>query len=255
MIFVDTHAHLYASEFEADIAQVIDKAKRNQIAKVYLPAIDSETHERLIALYNSDTAFFRPMMGVHPCSINQDYKLELDIAEKWLNTHPYWVAVGEIGLDYHWDITHKKEQQEAFRIQIEWAIARNLPIVVHSRKSTYECIEILKDYKGKLRGVFHCFSGSKEEAIEILKLGFLLGIGGVVTYKNAGLKELLPTIGLDHLILETDSPYLSPVPHRGKRNESAHIRLIADEIAQILNVGIKEVAERTTKNAEELFGK
>lgn len=254
MNFVDTHAHLYASEFESDIAQVIDKAKRNQITKVYLPAIDSETHERLIELHNTDTAFFRPMMGVHPCSINQDYKRELDIAEKWLNTHPFWVAVGEIGLDYHWDITHKKEQQEAFRIQIEWAIARNLPIAVHSRKSTYECIELLKDYKGKIRGVFHCFSGSKEEANEIIKLGFLLGIGGVVTYKNAGLKELLPVMGLDHLILETDAPYLSPMPYRGKRNESAYIRLIADEIAQIMNVGLKEVAEKTTKNAEALFG-
>jgi TatD DNase family protein len=254
MNFVDTHAHLYASEFESDIAQVIDKAKRNQITKVYLPAIDSESHERLIELYNTDTDFFRPMMGVHPCSINQDYKRELDIAEKWLNTYLFWVAVGEIGLDYHWDVTHKKEQQEAFRIQIEWAIARNLPIVIHSRKSTYECIEILKDYKGNIRGVFHCFSGSKEEACEIKKLGFLLGIGGVVTYKNAGLKELLPVIGLDHLILETDAPYLSPVPYRGKRNESAYIRLIADEIAQIMNVGLKEVAEKTTKNAEELFG-
>jgi TatD DNase family protein len=254
MNFVDTHAHLYASEFESDIAQVIDKAKRNQITKVYLPAIDSESHERLIELYNTDTDFFRPMMGVHPCSINQDYKQELDIAEKWLNTHPFWAAVGEIGLDYHWDVTHKKEQQEAFRIQIEWAIARNLPIVIHSRKSTYECIEILKDYKGKIRGVFHCFSGSKEEANEIIKLGFLLGIGGVVTYKNTGLKELLPAIGLDHLILETDAPYLSPVPYRGKRNESAYIRLIADEIAQILNVGVKEVAEKTTENAEGLFG-
>jgi TatD DNase family protein len=126
--------------------------------------------------------------------------------------------------------------------------------VIHSRKSTYECIEILKDYKGNIRGVFHCFSGSKEEACEIKKLGFLLGIGGVVSYKNAGLKELLPAIGLDHLILETDAPYLSPVPYRGKRNESAYIRLIADEIAQILNVGLKEVAEKTTKNAEELFG-
>lgn len=254
MNFVDTHAHLYASEFESDIAQVIDKAKRNQITKVYLPAIDSESHERLIELYNTDTDFFRPMMGVHPCSINQDYKRELDIAEKWLNTYLFWVAVGEIGLDYHWDVTHKKEQQEAFRIQIEWAIARNLPIVIHSRKSTYECIEILKDYKGNIRGVFHCFSGSKEEACEIKKLGFLLGIGGVVSYKNAGLKELLPAIGLDHLILETDAPYLSPVPYRGKRNESAYIRLIADEIAQIMNVGLKEVAEKTTKNAEELFG-
>jgi TatD DNase family protein len=253
MRLVDTHAHLYLNDFKEDMSAVVQKAMQNGIEKVYLPAIDNETHQDLLNLVDSNPDFFRPMMGVHPCSIKENYLEELAIARKWLDSRSDWSAVGEIGLDYHWDITFKEQQKEAFDTQVNWAIQMDLPVVIHSRKSTYDCVELLKPYKGKVKGIFHCFSGSLEEAKEITKLGLLLGIGGVVTYKNSGLKDVLPEIGLEHLVLETDSPYLTPVPHRGKRNESAYVRFVADEIAYILGKSVSEVANVTTVNAETLF--
>jgi len=253
MRLVDTHAHLYLNDFKEDMSAVVQKAMQNGIEKVYLPAIDNETHQDLLNLVDSNPDFFRPMMGVHPCSIKENYLEELAIARKWLDSRSDWSAVGEIGLDYHWDITFKEQQKEAFDTQVNWAIQMDLPVVIHSRKSTYDCVELLKPYKGKVKGIFHCFSGSLEEAKEITKLGLLLGIGGVVTYKNSGLKDVLPEIGLEHLVLETDSPYLTPVPHRGKRNESAYVRFVADEIAYILGKSVSEVANVTTANAETLF--
>lgn len=253
MRLVDTHAHLYLNDFKADMSAVVQKAKQNGIEKVYLPAIDNETHQDLLNLVDSNPDFFRPMMGVHPCSIKENYLEELAIARKLLDSRSDWSAVGEIGLDYHWDLSFKEQQKEAFDTQVNWAIQMDLPVVIHSRKSTYDCVELLKPYKGKVKGIFHCFSGSLEEAKEITKLGLLLGIGGVVTYKNSGLKDVLPEIGLEHLVLETDSPYLTPVPHRGKRNESAYIRFVADEIAHVLGKSVSEVANATTQNAEKLF--
>jgi len=253
MRLVDTHAHLYLNDFKEDMSAVVQKAMQNGIEKVYLPAIDNETHQDLLNLVDSNPDFFRPMMGVHPCSIKENYLEELAIARKWLDSRSDWSAVGEIGLDYHWDITFKEQQKEAFDTQVNWAIQMDLRVVIHSRKSTYDCVELLKPYKGKVKGIFHCFSGSLEEAKEITKLGLLLGIGGVVTYKNSGLKDVLPEIGLEHLVLETDSPYLTPVPHRGKRNESAYVRFVADEIAYILGKSVSEVANVTTVNAETLF--
>jgi len=253
MRLVDTHAHLYLNDFKEDMSAVVQKAMQNGIEKVYLPAIDNETHQDLLNLVDSNPDFFRPMMGVHPCSIKENYLEELAIARKWLDSRSDWSAVGEIGLDYHWDITFKEQQKEAFDTQVNWAIQMDLPVVIHSRKSTYDCVELLKPYKGKVKGIFHCFSGSLEEAKEITKLGLLLGIGGLVTYKNSGLKDVLPEIGLEHLVLETDSPYLTPVPHRGKRNESAYVRFVADEIAYILGKSVSEVANVTTVNAETLF--
>lgn len=253
MHLIDTHAHLYSEEFEQDIATIVERASRQNVKQIYLPAIDSLSHEKLIALSDQYPDMMRPMMGLHPCSVTENSQIELDMAHAHLQNRKDWVAVGEIGLDFYWDTTYKTQQIAAFRTQIEWAIEANLPIVIHSRKSTYECIDILKDYKGKLRGIFHCFSGSIEEAKEVVKLDFLLGIGGVVTYKNAGLKNVLPAIGLAHLVLETDAPYLTPVPYRGKRNESSYIRLIADEIAQIMQVGVSAVADKTTENALVLF--
>lgn len=253
MKLTDTHSHLYLPDFKEDIDNIIANAKRNAVERVYLPAIDSETHGDLLRLVDKDPEFFRPMMGVHPCSVKQHFKDELTIAEKHLNERTGWSAIGEIGLDFYWDTTFKKEQTEAFHTQIEWAISRNFPIVIHSRNSTKECVDIVQQYKGKLRGIFHCFGGSLEEAEAIIKLDFLLGIGGVVTYKNAGLKQVVAHLELQHLVLETDAPYLTPVPYRGKRNESAYIRLVADEIAQIMNKPVMEIAEITTKNALGLF--
>ena len=256
MNLIDTHCHLYAPEFKADLTEILQRCETQNVNKILLPAVDSESHNDLLALLQQSTAAvtFFPMMGVHPCSITADFENELTIAYDFLqNTKYKFCAVGEIGLDYHWDISFKKEQIIAFEKQIEWAIALDLPIAIHSRKSTYDCIEILKKYKGKLRGVFHCFSGSIEEANEIIKLDFLLGIGGVVTFKNAGLREVVAALDLQHIVLETDAPYLAPTPYRGKRNEPSYIALVADEIATIKQMAINEVAAITTQNAEKLF--
>lgn len=272
MSLIDTHTHIYLSDFDADIDAVLERAYRNGIEKIFLPAIDSETHERVLSLCQRSTVNGQrhptvsplslgersgvriyPMMGVHPCSIKENYKEELDIAWRYLNNGTRYYAIGEIGLDFYWDVTFREQQLEAFEIQIGWAIEKGLPIVIHSRKSTYECIEVVKKYKGKINGIFHCFSGSLEEAREIIKLGFYLGIGGVATYKNSGLREVLPQIGLSNIVFETDAPYLTPVPHRGKRNEPAYIKLVCEEVAKIMGMSYSEVAETTTQNALKVF--
>ena len=250
--FIDTHTHLYLEEFDNDRSVMLERARLAGVNQFYLPAIDSATHDALITM-ETTFPFCKAMMGVHPCSIKENYQEELAIAQQYWEKRNF-VAVGEIGLDFYWDRTFEKEQLEAFRIQIEWALAKNVPIVIHSRQSTLACVQVLKEYKNTaLRGVFHCFSGSLEEAHEIIKLGFYLGIGGVVTYKNAGLGSVIEKIDLAHLVLETDAPYLTPVPHRGKRNESSYIPLIAEKIAEVKGVKVEEVAQITTQNAENLF--
>jgi TatD DNase family protein len=262
MALIDSHTHIYLPDFDNDRTAMLERAYRNGIEKIFLPAIDSETHERLLSIVTENEARGKrdinqptiyPMMGVHPCSVEEDYKKELDIAWQYLNNGAKYYAVGEIGLDFYWDVTYKAEQHEAFEAQIGWAIEKQLPIVIHSRKSTCECIGVVKKYKGKVNGIFHCFSGSVEEAGEIIKLGFYLGIGGVATYKNSGLREVLPQVGLDHIVFETDAPYLAPVPHRGKRNEPAYIKLVCEEVAKIMGKSYGEVAEVTTKNALKVF--
>ena len=249
---IDTHAHLYLSDFDADRAEMLERAKVVGVQKIFLPAIDSATHASMVALEKS-YPFCRAMMGVHPCSIKENYREELDIAKAWWDDQSF-IAVGEIGLDFYWDRTFEKEQHIAFREQIEWAISKNVPIVIHSRNATLACVDVLKDYKHtSLQGVFHCFSGSYEEAKEIIKLGFYLGIGGVLTYKNAGIAQAIEEISLEHIILETDAPYLTPVPHRGKRNESSYTVFVAEKLATIKRISTEEVALVTTKNAERLF--
>lgn len=249
---IDTHAHLYLADFELDRSMMLDRAKQAGIEKIFLPAIDSSTHTSLLQM-ETDFPWCKAMMGVHPCSIKENYQEELAIAQQYWDKRNF-VAVGEIGLDFYWDRTFEKEQYEAFRIQIEWALEKNVPIVIHSRQSTLDCVRVLKEYKNSaLRGVFHCFSGSLEEAQEIIKLGFYLGIGGVITYKNAGLGAVLEKIDLAHLVVETDAPYLTPAPHRGKRNESSYISLIAEKIATVKAEKEGKVAEITTQNAENLF--
>ena len=249
---IDTHAHLYLADFELDRSMMLDRAKQAGIEKIFLPAIDSSTHTSLLQM-ETDFPWCKAMMGVHPCSIKENYQEELAIAQQYWDKRNF-VAVGEIGLDFYWDRTFEKEQYEAFRIQIEWALEKNVPIVIHSRQSTLDCVRVLKEYKNSaLRGVFHCFSGSLEEAQEIIKLGFYLGIGGVITYKNAGLGAVLEKIDLSHLVVETDAPYLTPAPHRGKRNESSYISLIAEKIATVKAEKEGKVAEITTQNAENLF--
>jgi len=255
MKLIDTHCHLYSDEFKEDAEAAIQRAVNLKVDTILLPAIDGETHHRLLDLAAKphEGCTILPMMGVHPCSIKENFEEELALAKSFLDNGTKFCAVGEIGLDFYWDVEFKAQQIIAFERQIEWAIERELPIVIHSRKSTYECIQSVKKYKGKVWGVFHCFSGSNEEAEEIKKLGFLMGIGGVVTYKNSGLKDLLPVIGLENIVLETDSPYLSPVPNRGKRNEPAHIRLVAEAVALAFNLPLSEIAAQTTANANRLF--
>lgn len=251
-MLIDTHCHLYLPDFESDLAELISRAQGNGIGKIFLPAIDSATHERLIALSQKETNVF-PMMGLHPCSVKENFEEELRIVLQHLQSDTKFYAIGEIGLDYHWDLSFKQQQLSAFNQQIEIAVERNLPIVIHSRKSTQDCINMVRRYNGKVNGIFHCFGGTLEEANQIIDLGFYLGIGGVITYKNSGLKEVVQKLSLENLVLETDAPYLTPVPHRGKQNEPSYLKLIAEHIATALNKPYEEVTAITSKNAETVF--
>lgn len=253
MILTDTHCHLYSKEFEVDIEEVIQNATIEGVQKFYLPGIDSTAIESMLALEKQFPEKCIPMMGLHPCYVKNNYNEELEIVRGWL-TKRVFVAIGEIGLDFYWDKTFVIQQYQAFRIQIEWAIEYRRPIVIHTRNAMQETINLVKEYKSKgLSGIFHCFSGSYESAKEIIDAGFYLGIGGVVTYKNAGLAEVLTKIDLKHLVLETDAPYLTPVPFRGKRNESSYLKYVATKIAAIKQVPVEEVASITTANAEKIF--
>ncbi len=251
-MFTDTHTHLYDERLMADEGQ-IQRAIDAGVTKMYMPNCDSNTIERMMQMADQWPINCLPMMGVHPCYIKEDYKKELEIAASWFEKSKFY-AVGEIGLDYHWDKTFVAEQKEAFETQIDWALEHNLPIVIHSRESTDDCIQIVrKKQKGNLKGIFHCFSGSVEQAKQIADIGFYLGIGGVVTYKTSNLPEIIRAVSLDRIVLETDAPYLSPVPHRGKRNESSYIPIIAEKIAEVMGVPVAEVAAITTRNAENIF--
>lgn len=253
MQLIDTHTHLYVQQFENDRAATFERAIAAGVEKFYLPAIDSETHEAMLALEASYPERCFAMMGLHPCSVKADYEKELKIVENWIGKR-HFCAIGEIGIDLHWDTTFFEQQKEAFIRQINWAKDLDVPIVIHSRKSTWEVIEILRAEKSnKLRGIFHCFGGTVEEAQAIIDCGFHLGIGGVLTFKKAGLDKTMEAIGLEHVVLETDSPYLAPSPYRGKRNESAYVKLIAEKLASIKGVDITEIAEITSKNAQNLF--
>lgn len=254
MIFVDTHTHLYLNAFDDDREDVVRNAIGKNIEIMLLPNIDSTSIDHLHSLCMEFPENCFPMMGLHPTSVKENYRDELSIVEAQFEKHKY-VAVGEIGIDLYWDKTFAKEQEIAFRQQVDMALEMGLPIAIHSRESIDLLISILHDYnKSGLRGVFHCFTGTLEQAHQIIDLGFLLGIGGVLTFKNSKLEEVVRMINPDHILLETDAPFLAPVPYRGKRNESAYIRLIARKLADILNKSLDEVAERTTSNALELFG-
>ena len=252
MLLIDSHAHLYLADFEQDRSAMLENARLAGVEQILLPAIDSETHAALVAM-EEQFSQCKAMMGVHPCSIKADYQSELSIGRDWWNKRDF-IAVGEIGLDFYWDKTFVDQQYDAFRLQIEWALEKKVPIVIHSRNACLECVQVVKEYKGRgLTGVFHCFSGSIEEAREIIKLGFYLGIGGVLTYKNAGLGAVLADVPLEHIMLETDAPYLTPVPNRGKRNESAYLTLVATKLAEVKAVSVEQIAQITTHNARMLF--
>lgn len=252
-MFIDSHCHIYSQEFHNDMDAVFTRAGQASIDKILMPAIDSETHISMMSLEQLYPEVCISMMGLHPCSVNTDFESELLQVEKHLLNRKF-IAIGETGLDFYWDLTYQKEQYIAFKKQAEWAIQYHIPLVIHSRNATDECITVVKEYVDQgLTGVFHCFGGSLEQAKKITDLGFYLGIGGVLTFKKSGLDIVLQEIDMRHIILETDAPYLAPVPYRGKRNEPAYIPLIAQKLADVKQMSIEDIAGITTSNAQKLF--
>jgi TatD DNase family protein len=250
---IDTHTHLYLNQFKKDIDDVIARAKQIGIKKFIFPAIDSSHFDSMHNLKNKYPKEIYLMSGLHPTDVKENYKDELDFVVNTLKTNNY-VAIGEIGIDLYWDKTFLKQQQEAFKFQIRLAVKHDLPIVIHCREAFNEIFEILdKENCNKLKGVFHCFTGTLEQAKRAIDLGFILGIGGVVTFKNGGIDKFLHKIDLKNIVLETDSPYLSPVPFRGKRNESSYIIYVIEKLSEIYGISKEKIAEITSKNAEKVF--
>lgn len=254
MIITDTHAHLYSNAFEEDRKDMIQRAINLGITRFFIPAIDSSYTESMFALKKEfpDNVFL--MNGLHPCDVKENYKEELSHVEKLMDKHSF-CAIGEIGIDLYWDKTFLKEQQEAFRWQIQLAKKHNLPIVIHCRDAFDEIFEVLETEKDeKLFGIFHCFTGTEEQAQKAIGYNLKLGIGGVVTFKNGKIDTFLNKIDLEHIVLETDSPYLAPVPYRGKRNESAYIIEVLKKVASLYQLPLEEVAHITTENSKKIFG-
>ncbi|MFL5765975.1 MAG: TatD family hydrolase [Bacteroidia bacterium] len=266
MIITDTHTHLYSKEFDADRDELIQKAIDGGVTRFFMPNVDSESIAGMFQVEKKFPANCFAMMGLHPCSVNNKYQQELQVIDHWLSKRKF-KAVGEIGIDLYWDKTFFVQQQDAFRFQIGLAKKYEIPYVIHSRNSFDEVMEIVNEFKGdNIKSIFHCFSGNVQQAEQVIAAGlpagasltqagnFKLGIGGVVTFKNSGLDKVVEAIDLKHLVLETDAPYLAPVPHRGKRNEPDYILGVAKKIAEIKNISLEEVAAVTTRNSMEVFG-
>jgi len=254
MHFIDTHAHVYAEELTSSMDMVIENSIKAGISKILMPAIDSTTLDAMLKVEAQFPGYCMAMMGLHPCYVKENYIEELKLVEDWIGKRKF-IAIGEIGLDFYWDTTFAKEQQLVFETQMQWALDLQLPIAIHTRNAMGETIEAVKPFAKKgLRGVFHCFSGSKESAEQIIGMGFHLGLGGVLTYKNAGVAEAVKDIPMEFLVLETDAPYLAPVPYRGKTNEPAYMIEVAKKLAEIKSMPLHEIAAITTNNAEKLFG-
>lgn len=253
MDLIDTHAHLYADEFDGDRTEALSRAVASGVRAIFLPNVDSTSIGPMLALEADYPGLCFAMMGLHPCSVGENYREELAIVRDWLDRRHFY-AVGEIGIDLYWDKTYRAQQEEAFLLQAGWAVELELPIVIHARESLDIILDLLEPIAGpKLRGIFHCFSGTAEQAARIMSLGFLVGIGGVLTYKKSGLEEVLKTMPLSSLVLETDAPYLSPVPFRGKRNESAYITYVAGQLSRVYDTTPEAIGRQTTQNAKKLF--
>lgn len=254
MVLIDTHSHIYEDDFNDDRDDVISRLLQNNVKKVLLPNIDLPSLPKMLALEKQDPVLFSSMNGLHPTSVKEDYRAQLDALYPSFSQHNY-CAVGEIGLDFYWDRTFEKEQIIVFEEQVDWAIQMDLPLALHVRKALPEIIASLKKFdKCKLHGVFHSFSGSYEMSKEIERLGdFYFGINGVVTFKNAGVAEVVKKLPLERILLETDCPYLTPVPFRGKRNETSYVIYVAEKIASVKEISIDDVADQTTQNAKDLF--
>lgn len=255
MNLTDTHTHLYSKEFDEDRTALIEQAIENGVSQFFMPNIDSDS---IPGMYQVEKAFpdnCFAMMGLHPCSVNADYQKEIQVVKHWLSKRKF-AAVGEIGIDLYWDKSFLVQQQDAFKTQIQLAQQYELPYVIHARDSFNEVMEVVGEFKENTpKAIFHCFSGTIEQAEQVVSLGnFKIGIGGVVTFKNAGLDKVVDAIDLKHIVLETDSPYLAPMPNRGKRNNPDYLTLIAKKIAEIKNISLEEVAHATTQNSKEIFG-
>ncbi len=251
-MFIDTHSHIYAEEFDNDRAEVIQRALEADVRQIILPDIDSITRQSMLSLAEAHPDMMYPTLGVHPTSVNESYKTEIQLFEKLLGQETIY-GIGECGIDLYWDKTFYKEQVIVFERQLNIAREMDLPIIIHSRDSLTEIFTVLKKQHYNMKGILHCFSGTVEDAHRAIDLGFLLGIGGVVTFKKSSMADVVGKIGTEYLVLETDAPYLAPVPYRGKRNESSYIPCIAAKIAEILRVDTKKVEETTTNNAMNLF--
>lgn len=250
MQLVDTHAHIYLPAFDADREEMLKRAAENDVGYIVMPAIDAATHEQMLAV-SAQWSQCYAMMGLHPCSVTEQYNKELSVVEVHLKQQKF-KAIGEIGLDFYWDTTFKAQQYSVFEMQLQWALEHHLPVVIHSRNALDACIEVVQNYPA-IRGVFHCFSGTIEQAKRLIDLRFFLGIGGVLTYKKSGLDRVIAAVGLDAVVLETDAPYLTPVPYRGKRNECSYLSFIAQKLAEVTVQSIEDVATITTQNAKRLF--
>jgi TatD DNase family protein len=253
MKFVDSHAHIYSEQFKEDREGALARALSEGVEKIYMPNIDHTSIDIMLETEAKHPQQCIAMMGLHPTSVNKDFEKELYLVEEWLGKRAF-AAVGECGIDLYWDKTFMSQQQEALKVQLELAKKHQLPIVLHTRDSfeeTYEIVAAAQD--GSLKGIFHCFSGTAEQAEKVKKLGFLMGIGGVATFKNGGMDKVLPHVELEDIVLETDCPYLAPVPYRGKRNEPVYLPLIANRVAELTNKTVAEVAAATTANALRLF--
>ena len=253
-MYIDTHNHIYSELFDEDREEVIQRAIEAGVSEFYLPAIDSSYTDAMLAVEARHPKMMHLMMGLHPTSVKEEtYQEELAKVKTWIDQRDF-AAIGEIGIDLYWDKTHLKEQQEGFATQIGWAKEKGWPIVIHTRDSFPETFEVVEDNKSpELFGIFHCFTGALEDAQRAIDLGFKLGIGGVVTFKNGKIDQFLDEIDLKHIVLETDAPYLAPVPHRGKRNEPSYIPLVVEKLCDIYNATPQEIATITSENAREVF--
>ena len=254
MVITDTHAHLYSEAFDEDRNEIINRAIEHGVTRFFIPAIDGSYYDRMFALEKAFPENIFLMAGLHPTHVKADYKKELEIVKNQLDSHRFY-ALGEIGMDLYWDKTYVKEQKEAFLLQITWAKERALPIVIHCREAFDEIFEVLEQVNDdRLFGIFHCFTGNQQQAEKIINFGFKLGIGGVVTFKNGGLDKFLAEIPIEHIVLETDSPYLAPTPFRGKRNESSYLIHILDKLVDIYKMSPDEISRITTLNSRNIFG-
>jgi len=252
-MLIDTHSHIYSTDFIHDLDEVIQRAYSNDVKKIILPNIDSSSVKNLLDLADTYPHICIPLMGLHPTSVNHDYQEELQVVEYWLRKRKFF-GIGEIGIDLYWDQSFLEEQTHAFKFQLDLARQYKLPVVIHVRDSFDEVYKVLKEMKDEnLNGVFHSFTGSLEQAQQIMEIGFKIGIGGIITFKKSGLDQIIKQIDPSNLVIETDSPYLTPVPFRGKRNESSYLIHIAQKIADLHQVTVGEIARITTENARKLF--